>query len=122
MNKITMFQRSTDFVSFGAGQNIFSEGDVAECMYVVLDGQIEISIDGRQVQVAEAGDAFGEMALIEDTKRSATAKALTDSKLVPINARRFQFLVQQTPGFALQIMRVMCDRLRQRDLAARQAR
>lgn len=83
MNKITMFQRSTDYVSFGAGQIIFSEGDAAECMYVVLDGQIEISIEGRQVQVAEAGDAFGEMALIEDTKRSATAKALTESKLVP---------------------------------------
>lgn len=65
----------------------------------------------------EAGDAIGEMALIEDTRRSVTAQSLTESKLVPTNPRRFQFLVQQTPGFALQITWVMYDRLRQRDLA-----
>jgi CRP-like cAMP-binding protein len=58
------------------------------------------------------GGIIGEMALINTSARSASAIARTDSKLVPITAKRFQFLVQQTPFFALQVMEVMADRLR----------
>ena len=115
MNKITMFQHSDDFESFTAGQIVFREGDAADRMYVVLDGKVELSIHGKKVDDVETGDAFGEMALIDEAPRSATATALTDCKLVPIDAKRFNFLVQQTPRFALQIMRIMSDRLRHRD-------
>ena len=115
MSKITMFQHSDDFESFAVGQTVFREGDAADKMYVVLEGKVEMTIHGKQVHVAETGDAFGEMALIDEAPRSATATALTDTRLVPITAKRFNFLVQQTPRFALQIMRIMSDRLRHRD-------
>lgn len=54
------------------------------------------------------------MALIDQQPRSTSAVAHTDCKLAPINPARFNFLVQQTPHFALHLMRVMADRLRQR--------
>jgi CRP-like cAMP-binding protein len=86
-------------------------------MYVVQEGVVEMSIRGLPVSIAEPGDAFGEMALLEDTARSATAVAKVDCKLVPISAKRFLALIQHTPNFALQIMRIMSERLRQKDAA-----
>jgi CRP-like cAMP-binding protein len=67
------------------------------------------------VEELGSGGVFGEMALIDTGTRSATAIAKTDCRLVPINERRFQFLVQQTPNFALQLMRIIADRLRRMD-------
>jgi CRP-like cAMP-binding protein len=58
------------------------------------------------------GEPFGEMALIDQTPRTATAIAKTPCKLAVIPEKRFLFMVQTTPHFALQIMKVMADRLR----------
>jgi CRP-like cAMP-binding protein len=55
------------------------------------------------------------MALLDKTPRSATAVAKTDCKLVAVDERRFKFLVQQTPHFSLQLMRIIADRLRRMD-------
>jgi CRP-like cAMP-binding protein len=57
-------------------------------------------------------EIFGEMALIDDAPRSATAVAKTDVELVPISEKQFLFLVSQTPFFALKVMRVLARRLR----------
>jgi len=62
-----------------------------------------------------SGGILGEMALIDTQLRSATAVAQTDCKLVPINEKRFVFLVQQTPFFAIEVMRIMAERLRNMD-------
>jgi signal-transduction protein with cAMP-binding, CBS, and nucleotidyltransferase domain len=58
---------------------------------------------------------FGEMALIDGGTRSATAIAKTDCKLVPITEKQFLFMVQETPFFALRVMRTLTARLRQVD-------
>ena len=55
---------------------------------------------------------FGEMALIDDEPRSATVIARTDCRLLEVDRRRFEFMVSETPYFALAVMRVMADRLR----------
>ena len=61
------------------------------------------------------GDIFGEMALIDHTTRSATAKARTASKVAIVDQRRFLWLVQETPVFSRQVMGVMADRIRKLD-------
>jgi len=53
--------------------------------------------------------------MIDDRTRSATVTAQSDCKLLPIERKRFNFLIQQTPNFALHVMRVMADRLRVTD-------
>jgi CRP-like cAMP-binding protein len=58
---------------------------------------------------------FGEMALIDSNPRAATAVASTACKLVPVSQKRFLFMVQQTPHFSLQIMKVIAERLRKMD-------
>jgi CRP-like cAMP-binding protein len=84
-------------------------------MYVVLEGEVDILIHGKIVNTVGPGGLFGEMALIDTRPRSATAVTRSDCKLVAISAKRFAFLVQQTPNFALHVMRVMAGRLRHMD-------
>ena len=95
-----------------AGETIFREFDMGAEMYVVLEGQVELTIGSRVVETLGPGEPFGEMALIDQAPRVATAVAKTACKLVVISERRFLFMVQTTPHFALQIMKVMADRLR----------
>jgi len=95
-----------------AGETIFREFEMGSEMYVVLEGQVELSIDGKVIEVLDLGEPFGEMALIDQAPRVATAVAKTPCKLAVISEKRFLFMVAQTPHFALQIMKVMADRLR----------
>jgi len=113
--KINLFANDTDYVSYAAGQTVFREGDGGEQMFAVIDGTVEIVIRGKVVETITVGGVFGEMALIEQRPRIATAVVKTDAKLVPIDRRRFEFLVQQSPFFALQIMTIMAERLRRMD-------
>ena len=102
-------------IRFVAGERIFSEGQPGDRMYVVLQGEVDLIINGRLVESLGEGGVLGEMALLDDAPRTASAVARTDCKLVPVNQQRFNLLVQHTPDFALEIMRVMAGRLRAMD-------
>lgn len=104
-----------DEKKFSAGETIFHEGDAGREMYVVLEGAVRLSVTGRTVEKVGRDGFFGEMAVIDAEPRSATAFALTDCKLAPINHERFMALIRETPEFALEIMRVMAARLRAMD-------
>ena len=113
--KINLFNRDTEHVNFSAGQTVFREGDAGELMFAVIEGAVEIHLHGKVVETIEAGGVFGEMALIESRPRIATAMVKADAKLVAIDRARFEFLVQQNPFFALQLMTIMAERLRRMD-------
>jgi CRP/FNR family cyclic AMP-dependent transcriptional regulator len=98
--------------SFAAGSTIFSAGDPGSFMYIVKKGQVDILIKGKVVETLGPEQFFGEMALVEHTVRSGTAVARTDCQLAPINESQFLFMVQKTPLFSLNIMKVMSGRLR----------
>lgn len=99
-----------------AGQPLFKEGDdLNETMYVLISGTAEILVNGKVVETAKSGALLGEMAMIDKGVRSATVMAKTNCKVVVIGRRRFEFLVQQTPNFALSVMRVIATRLRKTD-------
>lgn len=115
MVKLDLFRNEDRYDEFKQGQTIFREGDEGSTMYVVLSGSVKLTVKGREVEDLGPGGVLGEMALIDTVPRSATATAIADCKLVPIDLKRFTFLVQQTPNFSLQIMRVIADRLRRMD-------
>jgi CRP/FNR family cyclic AMP-dependent transcriptional regulator len=100
-------------LSFKAGDIIFREGDNALDLFVIRSGQVRIQIGNRTVAELSPDTIFGEMALIDDQPRSATAIAVTDVELVAVSEKQFLFLVGQTPYFALKVMRVLAQRLRQ---------
>jgi CRP/FNR family transcriptional regulator, cyclic AMP receptor protein len=102
----------SDLLRIEAGKVIFKEGEPGDVVYVVLDGQVELHVNGELVETVEPGGILGEMALIEQAPRVATASAKTACDLQPISEARFMSMIQQTPHFALQIMKVIASRLR----------
>jgi CRP-like cAMP-binding protein len=114
MAKFEMF-RNQATESFSPHDTIFLKGDPRTVMYVVQEGEVEIRLGDKVLEVVGPDSMFGEMAMVDGQPRTATAIARTDCKLVPIDQKRFQFLVQQTPYFALEVMRVLVERLRRTD-------
>jgi CRP/FNR family transcriptional regulator, cyclic AMP receptor protein len=115
MNLVELFRHQVDLQSLPAGEILFKEGERGNFMYVLMSGTAEIIIHDRVMETAVAGSIVGEMAIIDDRTRSATVVAKTDCKFLPVDRERFNFLVQQKPGFALHIMQVLVDRLRKTD-------
>ncbi len=101
-----------DVRTYAGGEIIFEEGQPGESMYLVLSGEVEVSVQGRIIDTLEPGSIFGEMALVDNRPRSATVKTSTESRLVPVDYQRFTRLVKQSPDFALQVMGTMSVRLR----------
>ncbi len=115
MASIDMLRNDPAAKAVMAGDTIFSEGEQGDTAYVVTEGEIELSIHGSSIETLGSGGIFGEMALIDSQARSATAKAKTDAKVVPIDQRRFLYLIQNTPFFAIEVMHVMAERIRKMD-------
>ena len=112
MNPAELFRQETDALQLAPGEFLFREGEKADRMYVLLEGEIDIFVGDFVLETAGAGSLLGEMALIDDTPRTANAVAKKASRLAQIDRRRFHFLVQQTPHFATHVMKTLADRLR----------
>jgi CRP/FNR family transcriptional regulator, cyclic AMP receptor protein len=114
INSFHIFELKDDYQDVPAGSTIFEEGQHGDVMYVVKEGDVEILVGGKPVNLVCKGDILGEMALINTKVRSATAIAKTDCKLVAIDEQQFKYLVQEHPFFALDVMSVLANRLRRR--------
>ena len=113
MNLAKLFENSKDAKDYPAGATVFAQGDPRDVMYVVLEGELDLQRGGQSLETASTGTIVGEMALIDKSApRSATAVAKTNCKLMPIDERRFEWMVAETPFFALHVMRILVDRLR----------
>ena len=109
---LNLFKFVKEQVSFPAGHVIFTEDETGDVAYVVLEGEVDLTFRGHLLETVSSGGLIGEMALIDNQVRSATATAKTETKAVTINKDRFIFMVQETPWFALEVMKIMADRLR----------
>ena len=112
MNLLEVFENSGDLLEFPAGTTIFKEGSEGDFMYVIVEGRIRLSLNNEHIGEESPGGIVGEMALLDSDKRSATATALTDCLLAPIDLHSFKLLIKHTPDFALHVMKVLANRLR----------
>ncbi len=112
MAKLDLFGHFDNPVHFKQGDVLLTQGAPGQDMYALQEGTVEIRAGETLLGTLGPGDFFGEMALIDDSKRSGSVIASTDGKMVPITKERFMFLVQNHPFFALEVMRVLVERLR----------
>src|SRR3712207_3992926 len=103
-------------VSIPAGQLVIQEGEPGDALYVVLDGELEITKrQGGQdilLAVSRAGEFLGEMSLLEQTPRSASVRTLRESRLLVISQAAFQTLLSCSPSAPLTILHTLTSRLR----------
>jgi CRP-like cAMP-binding protein len=118
MATLHLFRDSPDVLALAAGEYIFREGEVAKVMYLIIEGEVDLLLGEAVVETAGQGSFIGEMALIDDEARSASARARSDCRVFPIDEARFNLLVQETPFFALQLMKTLARRLRSMDARA----
>jgi CRP/FNR family transcriptional regulator, cyclic AMP receptor protein len=99
-------------VRYERGKVIMVAGQTGALMYVVLEGRVAITIRGAVVERVGPGGVFGEMALIDQSPRSANAAAETDCALLAINRNVFMNLVKSDPAFGISLLSAMAERLR----------
>ena len=106
-------------VERAAGEYVFEEGDLGTEMYIIQSGEVEIlkRVEGRDTRLAvlDKGDFFGEKSLLEELPRAASARALSDLKLVEIGGATFDQMLRSNPEIAIRILRKLSRRLRQTD-------
>jgi CRP-like cAMP-binding protein len=107
-----LFARETEVVSVAPGEVLFEKGEPGHLMYVVKSGSLQILEGNHVYEIVSVGGIAGEMALVDGSPRSATARAIGPTTVIPIDERRFLFMVHRTPFFALRVMRVITARLR----------
>ncbi len=113
-----LFRHASDTLSLAEGEYLFRQGDEADFMYILVDGEVDIFVGETLVDTVESETVLGEMAMIKDQDdeyRGASVRAKTACRVLPIDQKRFQFLIEQTPYFAIEVMRILAHRLRKMD-------
>lgn len=112
MDLLESFKGSTDVINFTAGTMIFEEESEGGHMYVVIKGEVTVTLNGKLLAVARPGEIVGEMALITSDIRSASAIAKTDCTLAVIDQSSFESLIRHMPDFSKHVMNVLVERIR----------
>jgi CRP/FNR family transcriptional regulator, cyclic AMP receptor protein len=108
-----VFKASKETREVPAGAVVFEEGDLGEEMFGVIEGKVELRLANGDSIALGPDETYGEMALVDQSPRSATAVAVEDTRPAVIDKHRFLFLIGETPQFALQVMANLADHLRQ---------
>jgi len=113
IDTIELFQKQPESLKIPTGTIIFKENDLGELMYGIIQGEVDIIVNGHVIETLKTGEIFGQGALLDpEYKRLSTAVAKTQCELASLDKERFLFAVQETPVFALQVLREYSKRLR----------
>ena len=101
---------------YNDGEVIIKQGDSGNCMYVIQSGEVEVIRDnnGKEVRLAirKEGDFFGEMALFSKELRSATIRALGDTRILTVDRKNLLKSIQKDPSLAFRIIETLSKRVR----------
>ena len=101
-------------VDVKAGHTIFEKGDMGASMYIVVEGSVWIHDGDMTLNYLGERDVFGEMAALDPEPRSASVTAVEDTQLFRLEEQAFHALIGRSPDIANGIIRVLCERLRER--------
>jgi CRP/FNR family cyclic AMP-dependent transcriptional regulator len=112
MVEINLFRDARDGIVVEPEHVIFREGDRSDVMFAVVEGEVALSQRGVVIERVGPGGILGELGLIDDSPRSATATVASAARIVRVDKSQFVYLVQEHPTFALMVMSVTAERLR----------
>jgi len=114
---LARLQSLTERKKLAANTAVFFQDDPSDSLYVVLSGSAKVfrtSEDGRDriLMILRAGDAFGELAMIEGQPRSATVQTLEETELLSLARKDFEKFAAEHPDFLYKMLQSMCERVR----------
>ena len=107
-----MFRQWKDVEEHSAQTVIFTEGAPADALYIILSGEVELSLRGESLGTEGVGGLIGEMAISPSAARKTTATALTDIKLARLTRDQLNMLMTKDTEFSLHVITILADRLR----------
>lgn len=108
-----LFFNNLKITTVPAGTVIFRAGEQGSLMYTLIKGEVDLMVNDQLAETILEHDVFGQGALVQpDHTRASTAIARTDCKMGELDREKFIFLVQETPFFALEVIRSLSTRLR----------
>jgi len=110
--ELTTIAKTVRQIEHPAGAAIATEGEPGAGLFVIEEGDCDVTIGGKLVNQLHAGDFFGEMALLDGGPRTATVTATTDIKLYALTEWVFRGLLVEHPSIALRTLEAMASRLR----------
>lgn len=115
MEFLQLFRDGGNLEEHDAQSLVFSEQDRAELMYVILSGEIELTLHGESLGIEREGGIIGEMAMIDSVAYGSTATTVTDVKLARLDRGQLEACIGKNSEFAFHVMSVMANRLRSVD-------
>ena len=108
----------TDEVAMPAGRVLFNQGDTAAELFIVVEGQVRVERNGSLIATRGAGEFFGEMALVSEGTRMASATCETDCKFLVLGHREFHSLMDEFPELKMRVLETLAQRVRTLDTSA----
>jgi hypothetical protein len=102
--------RIADEIDFPAGKTLMKEGELGWECFVMIDGELEVTRNGRPIAMRGGSELFGEVALLTDQRRTATVTAVTPARALVLTAGGFRDLVHEVPSIAVNVMKSLADR------------
>jgi CRP/FNR family cyclic AMP-dependent transcriptional regulator len=115
LNRVAAAMQLLDVVD---GQLVCAEGDPGYQFYVIAQGEAVVERHGHPVAKLHAGDYFGELALLDRGRRSASVRALTDVRLLVLHKQSFTAVLEEVPAVARKLLGVLAARLREAEARA----
>ena len=115
LNRVAAAMQLLDVV---AGEVVCAQGDPGYQFYVIAGGEAVVERHGHTVAKLHPGDYFGELALLDRGPRSATVRALTDSRLFVLHKQNFTMVLEEVPAVARKLLGVLAARLREAEARA----
>ena len=103
--------RATEDLKIEAGTVLCREGSLGREFFVIVDGVVEVTKDGRRLATRKAGEFFGEIALITTTKRTATVTAKTPIRCFILTRGDFRRVLDENPTVERKVMQALGERL-----------
>ena len=109
--ELTDLARVTEDLEVPTGGVLCREGETGQEFFVIVEGETDITSKGKRVAARGGGDFVGEIALLEDTTRTATVSAKTPLRVFVLTGQDFRRLVRENPGVEQKVMRALARRV-----------
>ena len=119
MNLLELLPKNDPLILIKAGRPIFTEGETSDVMFILFDGQVDITVGTTSLGTYEAIEVLGEMSAITPGPRGSSVVARTDCRLTSINQGQFMMLLRSKPEFAIHILQMLVERMRSLDQEAK---
>jgi CRP-like cAMP-binding protein len=109
--ELTQLARSTDDLEVGPGKVLCKEGELGHEFFVIVEGEAEVRRGGRKVDTMGPGDFFGEIALVEKSRRTATVTSTTPLRFFVLTGPSFWSLLDHSPRVERKVLRALAKRV-----------